>query len=78
MLKKGERAPALRSDYDCLNKLQVGEPYFVLRAQDLLAPELIEAWAIEAELNGCPRGKVADARAIAAAMRKWRRRKMPD
>ncbi len=50
----------------------------MLRAQDELAPELIEAWAVEAELNGCPPAKVADARAIAAAMRRWRKRKMPD
>lgn len=67
-----------RSKYDCSERLVDGEPYFVLRAQDMLAPELVEAWAVEAELNGCPKGKVADARAIAAAMRKWRKRKMPD
>ncbi|MCC6948637.1 MAG: hypothetical protein IT539_12795 [Bradyrhizobiaceae bacterium] len=67
-----------RSKYDSSGKLAAGEPYFVLRAQDMLAPELIEAWAVEAELNGCPRGKVAEARAIAAAMRKWHKRKMPD
>jgi hypothetical protein len=67
-----------RSKYDCLNKLAPGEPYFVLRGQDLLAPELVEAWAIEAELNGCPPAKIADARAIAKAMRRWSKRKMPD
>ena len=64
--------------FDCLDRLADGEPYFVLRAQDQLAPELIEAWAVEAELNECPAAKVADARAIAAAMRHWRKRKMPD
>jgi hypothetical protein len=66
------------SKFDCLSKLAPDEPYFVLRAQDLLAPELVEAWAVEAALNGCAEDKVADARAIAAAMRKWRKRKMPD
>lgn len=64
--------------FDCLEKLADGEPYFVLRAQDELAPELIEAWAVEAELNDCPPAKVASARAIAKAMRGWRKRKMPD
>jgi hypothetical protein len=64
--------------FDCLDKLADGEPYFVLRAQDRLAPELIEAWAVEAELNDCPPAKVADARAIAKTMRGWRKRKMPD
>jgi hypothetical protein len=67
-----------RSKYDCLNKLGPDEPRFVLRAQDRLAPELVEAWAVEAELNGCPAAKVACARRIAAAMRRWPRRKMPD
>jgi len=50
----------------------------LLCAQDRLAPELIEAWAIEAELNGCSADKAADARVIAASMRGWRKRKMPD
>jgi hypothetical protein len=66
------------SKFDCLERLAPGEPYFVLRAQDELAPELIEAWAIEAELNDCPPDKVASARAIAKAMRGWTKRKMPD
>jgi hypothetical protein len=64
--------------FDCIERLADGEPYFVLRAQDRLAPELIEAWAVEAELNDCPADKVADARAIAKAMRGWHKRKMPD
>lgn len=66
------------SKYDCLTKLAPNEPYFVLRAQDRLAPEHVEAWAIEAELNSCPAGKVADARRIADAMRRWPKRKIPD
>lgn len=66
------------SKFDCLSKLAPDEPYFVFRAQDRLAPEHVEAWAFEAEVNGCPKAKVADARRIAAAMRRWRRRKLPD
>jgi hypothetical protein len=67
-----------RSRFDCLARLAPDEPYFVLRAQDRLAPEQIEAWAIEAQLNGCGPGKVTEARRIAAAMRRWSKRKMPD
>lgn len=67
-----------KSKHDCIDRLAPGEPYFILRAQDLLAPEHIESWAIEAELNGCPPAKVAEARAIAKDMRNWRKRKMPD
>jgi hypothetical protein len=55
-----------------------GEPYFILRAGDFLAPEHVEAWAIEAELNGYPRREVAQARAVAAAMRRWAGRKRRD
>jgi len=67
-----------KSKFDCLDRLASGEPYFVLRAQDRLAPELIETWAVEAELNDCPPQKVASARAVAKAMRGWRKRKLPD
>jgi hypothetical protein len=67
-----------RSRFDCLTRLAPDEPYFVLRAQDRLAPEQIEAWAIEAQLNGCTPGKVAEARRIAGEMRRWSKRKMPD
>jgi hypothetical protein len=66
------------SKFDALPKLAPGEPYFVLRGQDRLAPEHVESWAIEAELNGCPAEKVADARRIAEAMRRWAKKKMPD
>lgn len=75
---KTPKAQRSQSKFDCKDRFAAGEPYFVLRGQDMLAPELIEAWAVEAELNGCPKAKVADARAIAAAMRQWRKRKMPD
>jgi hypothetical protein len=67
-----------RSRFDCLARLAPDEPYFVLRAQDRLAPEQVEAWAIEAQLNGCTPAKVAEARRIAGEMRRWPRRKMPD
>jgi hypothetical protein len=68
-----------RNKFYSIERLTDGEPYFVLRAQDRLAPELVEAWAIEAELNGCAPAKVKDAREIAKAMRNWSgKKKMPD
>ena len=56
----------------------VEEPVFVLRAQDMLAPGIVEEWARRAEdmhING---PKVRGAREIAARMREWPNRKMPD
>jgi hypothetical protein len=67
-----------RSRFDCLGHLAPDEPYFVLRAQDCLAAEHVETWAIEAQLNGCAPQKVAEARRVAVAMRRWPKRKMPD
>ena len=64
-----------RSRLERVEGLAPGEPHFVLRAGDRLAPEHVEAWAIEAELNGYPPARVADARRVAVAMRHWSRRK---
>ncbi|MFI7448053.1 hypothetical protein ACIBQX_11195 [Nonomuraea sp. NPDC049714] len=46
------------------------EPVFVLRAKDLTAPAIVEAWADLAEKNGAP-VRAAGARAQADAMRVW-------
>lgn len=54
------------------------EPVFVLRAQDELAPLAVEVWAKMAENNGCNAPKVAEAIAIAAKMRAWPTKKVPD
>jgi hypothetical protein len=62
----------------CLAKAAEDEPLFVLRGQDKLAPALVEMWASMAELHGAPRRKVAHARALAADMRDWPTRKLPD
>lgn len=66
-----------RPNADYLSQLASGEPHFVLRAEDPLAPEHVEAWAIEAELNGYPKPEVDEARRIARAMRAWRGMKKP-
>lgn len=62
----------------CLDKLKPGEPFFVLRAQDLLAPILVDQWAAMAKAGGTPQAKVDEARATADAMAGWPERKHPD
>ncbi len=57
------------------------EPVFVLRAQDELAPGLVEEWAARAEKRGTPADKVAQARSLAQSMAEWQREhgcKVPD
>jgi hypothetical protein len=62
----------------CLAKIKPEEPIFVLRAQDKLAPALVEDWADRAATHGCSAEKVAEARTTAAAMRDWPTKKYPD
>lgn len=62
----------------CLSNVKPGEPIFVLRAQDKLAPELIRDWAIKAHINGASDDKVNEALATANAMEDWPVRKYPD
>lgn len=61
-----------------LGKAADNEPVFVLRAQDILAADLVEKWATDANLLGCTWDKVREARDIAQAMREWPSRKNPD
>jgi hypothetical protein len=52
------------------------EPVFVLRAQDILAPILVNLWATLADLGPqgpCP--KTLEARSLAALMHDWQRRR---
>lgn len=64
--------------FDCLAKLGAEEPYFVLRAQDAEAADLVELWALRAKAAGCPLDKVNEALAVAEDMRRWPVRKEPD
>ena len=57
----------------CLDKVKPGEPIFVLRAQDKLAPSIVEEWAHQAETRGAPVDKVNEAYDCARAMRDWAR-----
>lgn len=62
----------------CLGKAADDEPVFILRAQDALAAELVELWAIRARAVGCPVDKVREAQDLAEAMFRWVPRKNPD
>ena len=56
-----------------------GEPVFILRAQDIIAPYCVEKWAEVYEGMGGAGTKAAHARAVAAQMVKWTgTRKFPD
>lgn len=61
--------------FDCYAKLDPDEPYFVLRAKDVLAPGLVRRWsALAANIDG-DREKVAEAGRVAHDMERWREAK---
>lgn len=62
----------------CLQKLKPGEPFVVLRGQDMLAPDSLRKWVTDAKANGVPEAKVADMQATIDEMEKWQPRKIPD
>lgn len=64
--------------FDCLAKLGPDEPFFVLRAQDKMAPFLVRQWVTRAERHAVNPEKIAEARAIATAMEQWPGRRVPD
>ena len=74
MLKKDE----LRDKNSCLNKAANDEPVFVLRAQDLLAPKVINFWCQLAGSAGTSAEKIAEARRLIQLMEQWHTRKQPD
>lgn len=76
-LAKIERANAAAGK-GCLGKAADDEPVFILRAQDMLAADLVDNWATQANLVGCPWDKVREARELAQQMREWPQRKNPD
>lgn len=63
--------------YDCYDKLGPDEPFFVLRAQDQLAPPLIDLWCDKALIGGASADKIKEARALAQEMRGWKGRRKP-
>jgi hypothetical protein len=78
MLTAREVREAAARGEGCLGKAADDEPVFVLRGRDLLAPDLVEKWAIDANAVKCPWDKVREAKEIAQLMREWPGRKNPD
>ena len=74
-----------RPDYDRFQdpdgKIPEDEPVFMLRAQDAVAPGVVEAWALAAHNAGADAGIVQHAYEHAQLMRKWQAEhgsKVPD
>lgn len=65
------KADELRDANSCLNKANVDEPVFVLRAKDPIAAQAVRLWAAMAD-QVHEVGKCADAMGIADQMDKWR------
>jgi len=62
----------------CLAKLKPGEPFFVLRAQDVTSAGHVREWALQAHKLGVPVEKVREAIDTAIEMEAWPDRKVPD
>lgn len=82
MAIKSKELEALAAGAGCLGKAKDDEPLFILRAQDLLAPELVRSWARRAKTHlGPNNAKVREALALAEEMEYWGRNngaKLPD
>jgi hypothetical protein len=69
---------ATKKDSATLKKVAPDEPIFVLRAQDMLAPDAVRGWAFEARRRGLSRDRFQEALAVADAMEKWPQRRLPN
>jgi hypothetical protein len=71
-----------RPDYDDIQdpsgRIPEDEPVFLLRAQDILAPDLVAAWARQAARSGVSYKMSEMALEQADRMREWRKKKTPD
>ncbi len=74
-----------RKDYDRIqdpeNKIPEDEPVFLIRAQDVTAPEVVKYWAAKAKWSGAAQDIVHAAEAHAGRMVEWQREhgmKIPD
>jgi len=79
------KAQVIADPHSCLNKAADDEPIFVLRAQDLLAPELIANWARDymllrrrEEVTNTHMAKYDAAMEVVRAMSEWKQAKNPD
>lgn len=65
-----------RPDYqeriqDSAGLIPADEPVFLLRAQDVMAPSLVDQWAAEAGLRGAASNIILAANNQASLMRQW-------
>ena len=65
-----------RKDYqeriqDSTHIIPDDEPVFLIRAQDMLGPDIVDQWAEWAEEEGAKENIVKHAKEHAQAMRKW-------
>lgn len=55
----------------CLANVADDEPIFVLRAQDKLAPVLVNLWCDLARMHGCSSAKIGEAGVLIHHMKTW-------
>lgn len=74
----GEKALSEALTHGALT-IHEGEPFFVLRGQDRLAPDALSAWINAAEISGVDEAKIDSARGVWESMLRWSGdRKYPD
>ena len=70
---------AIKSNYPLLAKAADDEELFVLRAQDLSAPQTVAFWIAQNITNdNCSDAKLREALEAALQMRRWKRRREAD
>lgn len=62
-------------NYNCHANAEPDEPIFTLRANDPLAPSLVQRWAHDYLANGGKREKADEALKCASDMIAWKRKK---
>lgn len=62
----------------CFEKAGDDEPVFVLRAKDVLAPEVVRDWAERARSAGVNPDKIVEALNVADKMELWQDKHIPD
>jgi hypothetical protein len=74
MATKNQEVQNLRQGIGCLGKAADDEPLFILRAQDMLAPDLVRRWARLAAMQtpgGTGTEKTKEALDLANQMEEW-------
>jgi hypothetical protein len=77
-LAEVHRAVELYQSNSCLRNLKPGEPFFVLRGQDIYSATVVRRWAELARDGGVDTVKYLDAVRVASAMDQWPTKKRPD